>query len=249
MRQSRIRIFVLAALAIPALAWGQSTWKPPKNLKVLPSDIPIRALIDTMKGFTRALGVRCTYCHVGKESDPIESYDFASDEKTGKLKAREMLRMVLAINGEHLTKLVSRRDPAVVVTCATCHRGVPEPRSLQQRILLAFDSAGVDSAEALYRAIRKRYYGRAAYDFGEVTLADVADVLTQRNRTADALRFHAMNVEFNPTSGFALRQAAEAQLAAGDTTSARASLAKALELNPNDSQAKEALEKLGKKPG
>lgn len=35
------------------------------NLQVLPKDITQSELIDLMAGFTRALGVRCTHCHVG----------------------------------------------------------------------------------------------------------------------------------------------------------------------------------------
>src|ERR1051326_3858387 len=61
-----------------------------ENLKVFPRDIPVRALIDTMASFTRALGVRCTYCHVGEEGQPLSSFDFKSDQKPEKTKAREM---------------------------------------------------------------------------------------------------------------------------------------------------------------
>src|SRR6476646_1943864 len=134
-----------------------------QNLKVFPTDIPVRALLDTMASFTRALGVRCTYCHVGEEGQPLSSFDFPSDKKPEKAKAREMLRMVGAINGEYLTKLADRRTPQISVACATCHRGVAEPRPLQQVVLNVYDAAGADSAEALYRALRTRYYGRAAY--------------------------------------------------------------------------------------
>ncbi len=54
-----------------------------------------------MKGFTRALGVRCSHCHVG--GNPLSTYDFASDENPNKGRAREMLRMLNSIN-EHLQK-------------------------------------------------------------------------------------------------------------------------------------------------
>lgn len=225
-------------------------WPPEhlKNVKVLPSDISVRALLDTMSGFTRALGVRCAYCHVGGETTPFEKRDYSSDSMPTKAKAREMLRMVLAINGDHLTKLVDRRTPAIVVTCATCHRGIAQPRPLQQVLLMAYDAGGVDSTEATYRALRQRYYGSAAYDFGEVPLADVASALRARGKLPDALRLHTLNVEFSPRSGFALRQAANAQLAAGDTASAVASLEKALTLNANDGQAKSVLDSLRRKP-
>jgi tetratricopeptide (TPR) repeat protein len=115
-------------------------------------------------------------------------------------------------------------------------------------VLNAYDAAGADSAEALYRALRTRYYGRAAYDFGEVPLADVGGALRARGKMADALRFYVLNTEMTPTSAFAFRQAADAQLAAGDTAAAIRSFQKALAINPNDRQAKGALDKLGSKP-
>jgi hypothetical protein len=56
-----------------------------------------------MRYFTRALGVRCEYCHVsGKEPNDLAAYDFKSDEKPTKVKARTMLKMAAAINKDHL---------------------------------------------------------------------------------------------------------------------------------------------------
>lgn len=215
-----------------------------ENIKALASDISVRALLDTMGAFTRALGVRCTYCHLGRESEPLSTYDFRSDEKPQKLKAREMIRMVVAINTDHLGRLTVRREPAIVVTCATCHRGVAEPRPLQQVLLVAYDRFGADSAEAQYRRLRERYFGRAAYDFGEVPLTDVATDLRRRGKAADGLRFNLLNTEFVPNSGFAHRQAAEGHLALGDTVAAISSLERALAINGGDQQARQRLEAL-----
>lgn len=252
----RIRILILvacASLAIPALTAGAQNPAPqgppqPKNLKVFPKDIPVRALLDTMNTFTRALGVNCAFCHMAEENQPPAARDFASDEKPNKDKARTMLRMVAAINGDYLTKLSSRLQPPVVVTCATCHHGLAEPRPLDQVLLNRYDSAGTDSAVALYRSLRTQYYGRASYDFGEGPLAAVGGALRQRNRTADALRFYMLNLEFAPASSSAWTQLAGAQLASGDTATAVKSLEKALSLNPNDRQATRALQALKPKP-
>jgi tetratricopeptide (TPR) repeat protein len=251
MTQMRRLFFVFVALTLSFVSGPAQAQFPPKelkNLKVFPKDIPVRALLDTMGSFTRALGVRCTYCHVGEEGQPLSSFDFPSDQKPEKEKARTMLRMVGAINGDYLTRLAARRTPPITVTCATCHRGVTEPRPLQQVVLDAYDVAGADSAEALYRALRTRYYGRAAYDFGEVPLVDVANTLRARGKTADALRFYILNTQMVPTSAFAFRSAAEGQLAAGDTAAAVRSLQQALAINPNDGQAKRVLDRLGQKP-
>jgi tetratricopeptide (TPR) repeat protein len=248
MRRHSISVAFLTVFTISSHASAQFPPQKLQNLKVFPKDIPVRALIDTMASFTRALGVRCTYCHVGNEGEPLSSYDFPSDQKPEKNKAREMLRMVGAINGEYLTKLAERRTPPISVACMTCHRGVAEPRPLQQIVLSAYDAAGADSAEAVYRALRTRYYGRAAYDFGEVPLADVGAALRARGKTADALRFYVLNTELTPNSAFAFRQAAEAQLASGDTASAVRNYQRALAINPNDRQAKGILDRLGAKP-
>jgi tetratricopeptide (TPR) repeat protein len=256
----RIRVFALAvcaSLAIPALTLGAQNPVPPrpqgpeqplKNLKYFPKDIPRRALLDTMGTFTRALGVGCNFCHMVDDSIPRERRDFSSDAKPTKIKARTMLRMVAAINNQYLPTLESRVQPPVVVSCATCHRGVMIPRPLQQIILTAYDSSGTDSAVALYRDLRQRYYGRASYDFGEEPLAEVGGALRQRNKVADALKFYMLNLEFAPTSASAWSQAGGAQLAAGDTATAIKSFQKALSLDPNDRQATRAMQGLKAKP-
>jgi len=247
MRPSLVLAVVLtAAAAMPAAA--QFPPDHPKNLKVLPMDIPVRALLDTMRNVAGALGVRCNFCHVGKEGEPLTTYDFAADDKPEKVKARVMMRMVKAIDGEYLTQLPSRTQPAVVVTCMTCHRGVSIPRPLDQVILTAYDSAGVDSAEALYAALRERYYGRASYDFSDAALAAVSQSLISRGKAADAVRFSMLNTRVSPNSAAAFRQAADAQLAAGDTAAATASLQRALAINPNDRQVKQMLDRIKKTP-
>ncbi|HEY8310847.1 MAG TPA: c-type cytochrome [Gemmatimonadaceae bacterium] len=259
----RIRILALvasAALTFPIAAAGAQNPAPgtpagqqgpppkPKNLKYFPKDIPMRALLDTMGTFTRALGVNCSFCHMAEENQPPAERDFASDQKPNKDKARTMLRMVAAINGDYLTKLSSRLQPPIVVSCATCHRGVAEPRPLDQVILTRYDSAGSDSAVALYRQLRQRYYGRASYDFGEAPLAEVGSSLRQQNHVADALKFYMLNLEYAPNSSSAWSQLGGAQLASGDTATAIKSFEKALSLNPNDRQATRALQALKPKP-
>ena len=109
----RWSLFVALAGAAVLAAPASAQWPPDhlKNVQALPADISIRALVDTMAGFTRALGVRCAYCHVGGETTPFDKLDFSSDSMPAKVKAREMLRMVTAINGDYLSKLVDRRQP------------------------------------------------------------------------------------------------------------------------------------------
>jgi len=245
-----MRVAVAIALSLVLASTVEAQFPPEKlkNLKVYPQDIPVRALIDSMAAFTRALGVRCQFCHVGQEGQPLSTFDFVSDEKHTKQAAREMLGMVAAINGAHLGKLEHRHEPRIVVTCATCHRGLSQPRTLQQTLLIAYDSGGADAAEQKYRQLRERYYGSASYDFGEVPLADVGGALRQRNRMADAIRFFVLNTEFSPNSAFAHRMAGGAYLASGDTVKAIASLERAVAIAPNDQQSQRTLEALKKKP-
>ncbi|MEO7101735.1 MAG: c-type cytochrome [Gemmatimonadaceae bacterium] len=253
---SRIRILALvacAAIVFPVLTIGAQNQGPPgppeplKNLKYFPKNIPRRALLDTMETFTKALGVGCEFCHVTGD-EPGTKRDFSLDTKQTKIKARTMLHMVAAINGEYLTKLPSRLQPPIVVSCATCHHGLTEPRQLQQVVLTAYDSAGPDSAMTLYRNLRTRYYGSGSYDFGVAPLTEVGETLQQRSRTSDALKFYMLNLEFAPTSGPAWSAAAAGQLASGDTAAAIKSYEKAVSLNPKDRRAARALQMLQPKP-
>ena len=241
-------VMCLGVAGRPSVAAAQFPPEKVKNLKVLPQDIEMRTLIDTMAGFTRALGVRCTYCHVGTEAQPLSAYDFVTDEKPEKLKAREMLRMLSAINGDYLPKVPSRREPPIRVGCGTCHHGIAQPRPLQQVLLIAYAAGGADSVDAAYRALRQRYYGSAAYDFGEVPLVDVANTVRAQSHMADALRIYQLNTQVTPGSTFAFRSLAGAQLAAGDTAAAVASFQQALAINPADQQSRAAVDRLGKKP-
>jgi hypothetical protein len=214
------------------------------NLKVLPKNISMDSLVSVMGGFTRALGVRCGHCHVQREGQSFEQINFALDENPRKQKAREMLRMVAAINGDHLPRLTDRRQPEIRVTCITCHRGVVEPRPLQQVLLNTYLRVGADSTESAYRALRERYHGSGSYDFSEVPLADLASAIAARGNLADAVRFHTLNTQMNPRSTFALRQQAQAFLATRDTTAAIAAFERALSINAADIQSQRALERL-----
>jgi len=94
-----VRLIGVASFTVlcSASGRGQDTWtwpEKPKNLQVLPKDWTGTRLRPVMTGFTRALGVRCSYCHKGEEGKPLSTYDFASDENPNKNRAREMMRMM-----------------------------------------------------------------------------------------------------------------------------------------------------------
>jgi len=88
-------------------------------------DVPAANLINIMNlGYSRALGVTCTHCHVEQ--------DFSSDEQRPKRAAREMAVMHRAINEQLKTMQNLEIKPEErLINCSTCHRGAVNPRSVQ----------------------------------------------------------------------------------------------------------------------
>jgi len=96
------------------------------NLQVLPKDISKDDLVQTMRTFSRSLGVRCDFCHEFRGETP----DFASDKKDEKNAARNMIKMVHNINKNYMPKLEplpGEEKKQTGVNCWTCHRGEKEP--------------------------------------------------------------------------------------------------------------------------
>ena len=113
----------------PAVLAAQAGRFPPdslRNIKVLPATMSVRDVINTMRGFTGALGVRCPFCHVGEEGADLSTFDFASDEKPNKKAARLMLKMVTDVN-QQLASVGDKPAGEPRVTCYTCHRGAEKP--------------------------------------------------------------------------------------------------------------------------
>src|SRR5262245_45373280 len=76
--------------------------EPPKNLQVLPKDMPRPQVIAVMQAFTAGLGVGCVHCHV---EVPGALPDFASDDKPEKKTARTMMRMTTDVNAKLVAEL------------------------------------------------------------------------------------------------------------------------------------------------
>lgn len=246
---ARLPVLVLIALT-PAMAWAQNRFPPDSlvNVQVLPPSISPREVIGLMRQFTFATGLRCSSCHVGREDQPLDQYDFASDDKRQKKVAREMLRMVRSINQQTLAALPERPAPPVEVTCNTCHRGVARPMPLDQLVVATVESAGVDSALDEYRALRSRYFGRDAYDFGEATLNAAALTLTGRRRFDAALALLIVNTEHYPGGADVAATQGEVYRAQGDTVAAIRAYREALVRNPRHPLARQRLGQLGQQP-
>jgi hypothetical protein len=243
-------VFILAVLAIPAALSAQARRRfPPDsltNVKVIPKNTPVIQVIGMMRNFAGALGVRCQFCHVGQEGMPLDQFDFAKDEKRTKLTARQMMRMVEDINRrldtlpEH-EKMTSH----IEVTCKTCHRGVNQPMPLEQLIQEAAQSSGgVDSAARAYRALRERYYGRAAYDFGEPTLDVAALRLAGAHKFEAAFAMLNLNESQFPGSSNAATYRGNINLVKGDTTAAIAAFREAVKRDSTNGEAQNRLRQL-----
>ncbi len=246
-RLARVRAGALLLVLLPlVLPTGARAQLPDKftNLKVLPKDIGRRELIGYMRGFTSALGVRCTACHVGKEGQPLSEYDFAADDKAMKRKARVMLRLVREVNGEYLAHLPQRDTPNVSVTCMTCHRGVRRPEPIDQIVEQTIRDQGVDSALAQYRELRQEYYGSASYDFTDRPLLELAQRLGRADRADTALRVLQLSIELNPRSAQSYFAVGQIHERAGDKQAAIDAYRKALELSPDFRPARERLDTL-----
>src|SRR5438093_5388100 len=219
-------VFCLASLTVPAALSSQAPGHfPPDsliNVKVIPKNTPVMNVVGIMRNFAGALGVRCQYCHVGQEGQPLATFDFAKDEKRTKLTARQMMRMVEEINRriDTLPHDHDQRHDTLRVTCATCHRGVSRPVPLEQLIAETAQGSGADSATRAYRALRERYYGRASYDFGEPTLDIAAFRLARAGKFDDAFVILRLNEVQFPSSSNLSTFRGNIDLMKGDTAAA-----------------------------
>ena len=98
-----------------------------KNIQVL-KDIPASELIPSMRYIAASLGVGCDYCH--------QADHFDNDDKPTKQRARNMMKMMFAINQDNFN---GKRE----VTCYTCHRGVAKAASIAS--LSAATNGGAES--------------------------------------------------------------------------------------------------------
>jgi tetratricopeptide (TPR) repeat protein len=240
-----IGLVVVSGVLAPALQ-AQGKFPPDSftNLKVLPKTIGKQELVATMRSFAVGLGVRCTYCHVGREGAPLDSLKFASDDKRPKRVARVMMDMVKHINEEHLADVPERPEPHVVVKCETCHHGVARPRLLSDELALYLADSGLGAATRRYRDLRSRYYGSAAYDFRELPLVDLARSEARARRTENALGLLQLAAEFFPTSGMTPAARGDVYLEQGDTTRALASYREALAKDSTMGQARQRIRQL-----
>lgn len=207
----------------------------PQNLQVLPDTITSAELSATMRGFAMGLGVRCETCHVGEAGEPLSTFDFESDEKDMKQKARLMLRMLGEINGEQLARLdevdmASRVD----VRCMTCHRGQQKPRLIEDVLDEQLAENGIDSAVSEYRRLREEFFGSHSFDFSEYVLPMYAQRIAGEDNIDAAIAFTVLNAENFPESDYTQFALGGFYAAAGQIGPALEHYARAVELKPSN---------------
>ena len=216
-----MHVYYLAALLVMLAASTAAAQIPEKfeNLQVLPSDVPRPQLVQRMREFSFALGVRCEHCH----AEPAEGVAnrYKSDVRPAKSQARAMLRMVATINGTLLTQLPSHATPAVRVECVTCHRGLTLPKTLQTTLFEVATTSGGAAAAARYRELRASEMATGRYNFGEWEINELARRLTESGQADAALAMLETNAEFHPGS-------AEIDVLRGDVHRQRGETEKAL---------------------
>ncbi|MDQ3949783.1 MAG: c-type cytochrome [Gemmatimonadota bacterium] len=239
----------LAVLSSALVAQPPGKWPPDSlvNTHVIPRTTPVIQVVGMMRDFAGGLGVRCQFCHVGDEGMPLERFDFAVDQKRTKLVARQMMRMVQEIN-RRLDTIPGREAPGLAVTCATCHRGVSRPVPLNVLMTDIALAAGADSAIRAYRALRQRYYGRDAYDFGEFSLNSAAFRLGRAGRYDDAFALLRLNEELYAGSSAMYVFRGNVNLMRGDTTAAAAAFREAIRRDSTNTEARGRLRAIGRQP-
>ena len=236
---------VLLAGAGPAALEGQQwTWpERAENLTELPADFPPERLSAVMRGFTSALGVRCSHCHVGEEGQPLSTFDFVSDANPNKDRARAMYRMLGLVN-DQLDEIEPSGAERVNMWCHTCHNGKPRPQTLAEAVDERYRSEGGEAAWARFVELRDRYFGAAAYDFTAGSVDALGSAFLAQDDTATAHRFLEDNVARWPEHWQAQESAAGVWLARGDTARAVQHLERSLELLPSNPRARATLERL-----
>ncbi len=146
-----------------------------------------------------------------------------------------MLKMVRAINDDHLARMDERSSPPIDVTCVTCHHGNSRPVTIQHVMLQ--DDRGKRSRFGNPRVSRSS--GRVLREF-HVRLHGVhahrcclAAWGSSKGNRGDSCSPEPKSGVF-PESANSHTTLGQAQLASNDTTAAKASLEKALELAPNN---------------
>jgi tetratricopeptide (TPR) repeat protein len=236
----------LLALALSAVPMEAQQFRWPEraeNLQSLPEDFPASRLRAVMTGFTRALGVRCSHCHVGPPGASLAEMDFPSDDNPNKRTARVMLDMLGSVN-DYLDQIEPTGPERVNMWCTTCHNGKPRPMTLAEALTEAYNEGGSDAALERFDALRDRYFARGAYDFSADGVGRIAIAAAENDRAEFGTALAERNLGHWPDAAASHVGMAQVLLAQGDTEGAIRHLEHALERDPDNRQIQRQLNEL-----
>jgi predicted negative regulator of RcsB-dependent stress response len=156
-----------------------------------------------------------------------------------------MMLMLREIN-RRLDTIPRESTTALQATCATCHHGVSRPAPLFAVMIDAVNAGHADSATKAYRALRERYYGRDAYDFGESSLNIAAFRVARAGKYDDALALLKVNEELFPRSSALYVFRGNIQLMRADTNAAAAAFREAVRRDSTNQEARGRLQAIGR---
>lgn len=237
----------LLGIAGSAIAVGPTAAQIPtefQNLEVLPEDISADSLVQLMRTFTFATGLRCEGCHVMGENGSFQGAQFHLDDKLAKRQARYMLQMVNRLNDEILPGLPERDTPALRVECKMCHRGIRKPYLLRTELRAVIETDGVEAAVARYRELHEHEMDEGIYDFGVWEMNELARELGADGMVAEAVVMLELNEEFHPRDSSIPRTVGPLYETLGRTEDAVAAYRRALGLNARDQRSLERLQAL-----
>lgn len=232
----RLVFCIFLALNTTTAAAQQFEWpEEPENLQVLAEGTKGNQLGAIMRGFVRALDVRCEHCHVGEGND-LTKFDFASDDRAAKRKARVMIEMVRSLNQDHLTKLATvddSQESVARVTCMTCHHKLNRPVMLGEVLADTIRDEGIDAAVTRYHELRERYYGGFSFDFSAGELARLGERLGKAGDVTSGIRLIELEVELNGESPSVLFTLGGLQASGGLADDAIQSFTRGMALAPD----------------
>jgi hypothetical protein len=114
----------------------------------------------------------------------------------------------------------------------------------------AIGKDGIDAGVKLYHDMRTQYYGTGAYDFSDTPLNQLAESLLAGHKNKEAVAVMEMNFAANnPQSVWAFHVLAMAHQANGETEKALDDYRKVVALHPEDTWAKQQIDKLSPPSG
>ena len=115
--------------------------------------------------------------------------------------------------------------------------------TLEEELDERYRAKGLQAAIDDYSDLKKRYYSRGSYDFGEGALNAFGYQVLEKD-AAGAIQVFTLNAEAFPQSGNVWDSLAEAYMKAGDLKKAEANYEKSLALDPTNENAKDVLKKI-----